>query len=60
MIDFPSGVPIVRADLEMDHPGQMVLRSIYGAGPAPGEDGAGGGWTPDFGGPWTIDWEEAV
>ena len=25
-----------------------------------GEDGAGGGWTPDFGGPWTIDWEEAV
>ena len=38
----------------------MVLRSIYGAGPAPGEDGAGGGWTPDFGGPWTIDWEEAV
>ena len=32
LIDFPSGVPIVRADLEMDHPGQVVLRSIYGAG----------------------------
>ena len=24
------------------------------------ERSAGGGWTPEFGGPWTIDWEEAI
>ena len=32
LIDFPSGVPIVRSDLALQHPGQIVLRSIYGAG----------------------------
>ena len=25
-----------------------------------GEDGAGGGWTPDFGGPWVLDWIEVT
>ncbi len=32
LIDFPSGVPIARSDLALQHPGQIVLRSIYGAG----------------------------
>ena len=31
-IPFPPGVMITRSDLEMVHPGQVVLRSIYGAG----------------------------
>ena len=31
-IPFPAGVMITRSDLEMVHPGQVVLRSIYGAG----------------------------
>ena len=32
LIDFPSDVPIVRSDLALQHPGQIVLQSIYGAG----------------------------
>ncbi len=32
LIPFPTGVPIVRSDLELIHPGQTVLRSLYGAG----------------------------
>ena len=32
LIDFPSDVLIVRSDLALQHPGQIVLRSIYGAG----------------------------
>ena len=32
LIDFPSDVLIVRSDLALQHPGQIVLRSIYGPG----------------------------
>ncbi len=31
LIPFPSGVLVTRADLELAHPGQVVLRSLYGA-----------------------------
>ncbi len=32
LITFPSSVLITRSDLSLAHPGQVVLRSIYGAG----------------------------
>ena len=32
LITFPSSVLVVRSDLGLAHPGQTVLRSIYGAG----------------------------
>ena len=32
LITFPSNVIVTRSDLELVHPGQTVLRSIYGTG----------------------------
>ena len=32
LIPFPSGDWVIRSDLALLHPGQIVLRSIYGAG----------------------------
>ncbi len=32
LISFPSGVLVARSDLGLVHPGQIVLKSIYGAG----------------------------
>lgn len=32
LIDFPSELLVTRSDLSLQHPGQVVLRSVYGAG----------------------------
>ena len=32
VIDFPSELLVTRSDLSLQHPGQVVLRSVYGAG----------------------------
>ncbi len=32
LIPFPSSVLVTRSDLSLAHPGQVVLRSVYGAG----------------------------
>lgn len=32
LIDFPSELLVIRSDLSLQHPGQVVLRSVYGAG----------------------------
>ena len=32
LISFPSWVLVTRSDLSLAHPGQIVLRSVYGAG----------------------------
>ena len=32
LINFPSELFVTRSDLSLQHPGQVVLRSVYGAG----------------------------
>ena len=32
LIPFPPGVLVTRSDLALQHPGQIVLKSVYGAG----------------------------
>lgn len=32
LIEFPSELLVTRSDLSLQHPGQVVLRSVYGAG----------------------------
>lgn len=51
----PPAVPAIPATGEA-----VVWENVTCLARMAGEDGAGGGWTPDFGGPWVLDWIEVT